>query len=46
MQGSKIEKQLSKDGTIAVSNLRNTMKDASGVEKDIVEKVLSEKFAG
>lgn len=46
MQGSKIEKQLSKDGTVAVSNLRNTMKDASGVEKEIVEKVLSEKFAG
>ena len=46
MQGSKIEKQLSKDGTIAVSNLRNTMKDASGVEKEIIEKVLSEKFAG
>lgn len=46
MAGSKLERQLSKDGTIAVSNLRNGIKDASGVEKQIIEKVLSEKFAG
>lgn len=46
MEGNKLERQLSKDGTIAVSNLRNGIKDASGVEKQIIEKVLSEKFAG
>jgi hypothetical protein len=44
MQGSPLEKQLSKDGTININSLNAHLKKASEIERIIIEKVLSTKF--
>ena len=44
MQGSPLEKQLSKDGTININSLNAHLKKASDIERVIVEKVLQTKF--
>lgn len=44
MQGSPLEKQLSKDGTININSLNTHLKKASDIERVIVEKVLQTKF--
>lgn len=46
IRGNPLEKQLSKEGLINVANIRNTTKNASNIEKKIIDKVLSEQFAG
>lgn len=46
MQGNPLEKQLSKDGTISVTNIQNHIKKGSDIEKYVVDKVLNDKFAG
>lgn len=46
LRGNPLEKQLSKEGLINVANIRNTTKNASNIEKKIIDKVLSEQFAG
>ena len=46
MEGSPIEKQISKSGTINVNNLLAIINKGSKVEQDVINKVLNEKFAG
>ena len=46
MKGSQLEKQLSKNGTININQLNAYFNKASQVEREIVNKVLSEKFSG
>ena len=46
MKGSQLEKQLSKKGTININQLNAYFNKASQVEREIVNKVLSEKFSG
>ena len=46
MQGNKLERQLSKDGTISVNAINDQVKSGSDIEKYVTEKVLNEKFAG
>lgn len=46
MKGSQLEKQLSKNGTININQLNAYFNKASQVEREIVNKVLAEKFSG
>ena len=46
MKGSPLEKQLSKNGTININNIKAVINKGSEVEKAVVNKVLREKFAG
>lgn len=46
MEGSPVEKQVSKSGTININNLLAIINKGSKVEQDVINKVLNEKFAG
>lgn len=46
MKGSQLEKQLSKNGTININQLNAYFNKASQTEREIVNKVLSEKYYG
>lgn len=46
MKGSQLERQLSKNGTININQLNAYFNKASQVEREVANKVLSEKFAG
>ena len=46
MKGSQLEKQLSKNGTININQLNAYFNKASQTEREIVNKVLAEKFSG
>lgn len=46
MGGSQLERQLSKNGTININQLNAYFNKASQIEKEVANKVLSEKFAG
>lgn len=46
MQGSQLEKQLSKAGTININGLQAYLNKTSKLEQDVIGKVLSNKFAG
>lgn len=47
MRDNPLEKQLSKDGTISVNNIRAQANKASNVEKSVIEKILSSnEFSG
>ena len=46
MRGSQLERQLSKNGTISINQLNTYFNKASQIEREIANKVLTEKFAG
>ena len=46
MKGSQLERQLSKNGTININQLNSYFNKASQLEREVVNKVLAEKFAG
>lgn len=46
MKGSPLERQLSKNGTININQLNAHFNKASQIERDVINKVLAEKFNG
>ena len=46
MKGSPLERQLSKNGTISINQLNAYFNKASNIEREVANKVLTEKFAG